>query len=191
MTKNIFFGTSNLHKLAEAEGIFQGKAIKIIHYPVDLLEIQDSNVENIAVYSLKMLPQTEYEIFVEDTGLFIESLKGFPGPYASQTFKTIGNPGIMKLLEGEQNRKAYFESCVSFRDNKGDISSFIGRCDGSIAEKIDGEMWGFDPIFIPHTDLNPGYKTFSRLGEDVKNKISHRAKALEKLKDFIVSKYQV
>ena len=143
------------------------------------------------MYSLKTLPPTEYEIFVEDTGLFIESLKGFPGPYASQTFKSIGNPGIIKLLKGKQNRNAYFESCVSFRDKNGNISSFVARCNGSIAKDIEGEMWGFDPIFIPIDSLNPDYKTFSRLGDDIKNKISHRAKALEKLKKFIVSKNQL
>lgn len=183
--KHILFGTSNKHKLQEALEIFQGTEIRIEHYPVDLLELQDTSLERIARYSLEQLPQTNQEIFVEDTGLFIESLNGFPGPYASHAFKTLGNNGILNLLEGIENRKAYFESYIAFRNKEGQIKTFQGRCDGSIAKKEQGELWGFDPIFIP-TDsiLNPDKKTFSQLGNETKNKLSHRSKALLNFKNF-------
>ena len=153
-----------------------------------MLELQDTSLKRIATFSLKNISQIGKYIFVEDTGLFIESLNGFPGPYASHAFKTLANQGILKLLNEIENRNAFFESCVAFRDIDGTIYSFIGRCDGYISNKIRGEFWGFDPIFIPKGSLNPENKTFSELGDDIKNKLSHRAKALEKLKKFIVSK---
>ncbi len=184
----IYFGTSNKHKLHEANGVFTGTGIKIIHYPVDLLELQETSLEKIAVFSLENLPEKQKNIFVEDTGLFIESLKEFPGPYASHAFKTLGNLGILKLLNGVDNRRAYFESCVSYRDLDGRIVSFLAKCEGIISPEIKGELWGFDPIFIPlSSELNPNNKTFSELGDKIKNKLSHRSKALEKLKKYIKS----
>lgn len=187
-TKKVLFGTSNLHKLQEASNIFNETEYEIVHYPVDLLEIQDPSVEKIAIFSLEKLPLTDYAIFVEDTGLFIEELKGFPGPYAAQTFKTLGNSGIIKLMNGVENRKAYFESSVAFRDKNGQIKTFTARCNGLISTTIEGDQWGFDPIFIPLHELNPKNKTFAQLGEEIKDTISHRSKALQMLKDFIISK---
>lgn len=187
-TKEILFGTSNKHKLHEAEITFQNTSIKITHYPVDLLELQETSVERIAIYSLEQLPSEIKSIFVEDTGLYIESLNGFPGPYAAHCFKTLGNNGILKLMAGIENRNAYFESCVAYKDQNGKIYSFLAKCNGFISNEIRGELWGFDPIFIPeNAELNPLHKTFSELGDEVKKKISHRALALEKMKKFITS----
>lgn len=187
--KKILFGTSNLHKLQEATNIFSETEFEVIHYPVDLLEIQNPSIEKIAIYSLENLPSTDYEIFVEDTGLFIECLNGFPGPYAAQTFKSLGNPGIIKLMHETENRKAYFESSVAFRDKKGKVQAFTARCNGIISKEIKGDQWGFDPIFVPLDKLNPKNKTFSQLGEEIKNTISHRSKALHMLKAYLISDY--
>lgn len=186
----INFGTSNVHKLKEAKQIFEDTNFKIEHFPVDLLEIQDFNVEKIALFSLDNIPlKTDNPIFVEDTGLFIDSLNGFPGAFAAFIFKTIGNEGILKLMKEELNRNAYFESCIAFRDKKGRKTTFVARCEGYIANEIQGEMWGFDPIFCPKSfELNPENKNFSQLGEEVKNKLSHRLKALEKLKIYLLTK---
>ena len=168
----ILFGTSNIHKLKEAQKVFENTGIKIEHYPVALekLQINDPN------------------IFVEDTGLFIESLSGFPGPFASHAFKTLGNMGILKLMDGIKKRDAYFESCVAFRDFDNNIVSFTARCNGNISNTTNGEKWGFDPIFIPKNKDNPKNLTFSQLGDEFKSKISHRALALEKLKSYIENK---
>lgn len=153
-----------------------------------MIELQETSVEKIAIYSLENLPDDKNNIFVEDTGLFIEGLKEFPGPYASHAFKTLGNLGILKLMDGIEKRNAYFESCVAYKDSKGTIHSFVARCDGIISKDIKGEFWGFDPIFIPiSTELNQNNKTFSELGDDVKNKLSHRTKALNKLKEYLKS----
>lgn len=175
-----------MHKLKEAKSVFGGIDVEISHYPVDLVELQESSLKKIAVYSLEQLPSTDHEIFVEDTGLFIEGLSGFPGPYASYIFKTLGNEGIIKLMTNVEDRNAYFESFIAYRDLNGSIHSFSGRCNGKISKLIRGKQWGFDPIFIPsNSEFNPENKTFSELGDEPKNKISHRAIALENLKNFI------
>ena len=91
-------------------------------------------------------------------------------------------------MAGIENRNAYFESCVAYKDQNGKIYSFLAKCNGFISNEIRGELWGFDPIFIPeNAELNPLHKTFSELGDEVKKKISHRALALEKMKKFITS----
>ncbi|MHA2363288.1 MAG: RdgB/HAM1 family non-canonical purine NTP pyrophosphatase [Candidatus Hodarchaeales archaeon] len=182
----LLFGTSNKHKLAEARDVLDSHGFDVVHYPVDLIEPQDSSLEYIARYSLECLPATSHPIFVEDTGLFINHLNGFPGPFASFTLKTIGNEGILNLMRNIKDREAYFESIIAFRDEQGTIHTFSGRINGNIAEKISGTEWGFDPIFIPDSDLNPLQKTFAILETKIKNKISHRARALVKLRDFIV-----
>ena len=182
----LIFGTSNSNKLIEAKQILEPHGYKVEQYHVDLLEIQDSNLEKIAKISLENLPEMHVNIFVEDTGLFIESLNGFPGPYASFVFKTIGNTGILKLLKNETNKKAYFESYIAFKNNNGKIFTFQGKCEGEISNSLKGEKWGFDPIFIPY-ERNPEKLSFSELGNEIKNDISHRAKALHSFKDFLIN----
>ena len=114
------------------------------------------------------------QVIVEDDGLFIDSLDGFPGPYSSFVFRTIGNDGILKLLTGSTNRSAYFCSLIAFY-NGITLSISEGRVDGRISERVtDGGGWGYDPIFVPDgTDL-----TFAELKKS-KNEYSHRRRALE------------
>ena len=85
-------------------------------------------------------------IIIEDDGLFIDSLNGFPGPYSSYVFKTIGNNGILQLLK--HNRQAKFCSIIFYYDNK-NSKSFEAKIDGTISKSQHGSGWGYDPIFIP------------------------------------------
>ena len=86
-------------------------------------------------------------LIIEDDGIFINSLNGFPGPYSSYIFKTIGNKGILNLLK--QNRKAKFVSIITYCD-KNILESFDAKIDGSISKSVKGKGWGYDPIFIPN-----------------------------------------
>ena len=180
----ILFGTSNLHKVAEAKAILEPYGFIIKQYKVDLLEIQDSNLDKIAKISIENLSDIKGPLFVEDTGLFIEALNGFPGPFASYVFKTIGNYGILQLMNNLENKKAYFESYIAYKDESGSIHSFHGKCNGEISNKIKGSEWGYDPIFIPN-DQNPDKLTFAEMTEEQKNHISHRSLALESFKNFL------
>ncbi len=175
----IYFVTSNKAKFEEAKKIAEEYSISIEWYNKKYIEIQGNSLEEIAKRSAKMLiGEINGKFFIEDSGLFIEALNGFPGPYSSYVFKTIGNDGILKLMKGVKNRKAYFMAVVAFYDGK-DIKIFKGFVQGEISSEKRGEKgFGFDPIFL--------YKgrTFAEMGEE-KNKVSHRRRALEQLFSYI------
>ena len=177
---DIFFASSNKNKFKEAENILQKFGIKLGFFYCNLEEIQSDSINEIAINKVK----TAYKlckkpIIVEDDGLFISSLKGFPGPYSSYVFKTIGNHGILKLVT--KNRHAKFHSIIAFC-NKNSIKIFEANLSGKISTKISGKGWGYDPIFIPKGQK----KTFGILEE--KNKISHRFLALKKFSNWYLNK---
>ncbi len=186
MTENIvYFATGNDHKYKEVASILKKNDINVIKFPVERLEIQNDDPEKIAKYSLEMIKDSPNRIFNEDSGLKIKSLKGFPGPYSSYVYKTIGNEGILKLLKNQEVRDATFYSIIAYKDINNQILIFKGETKGLISEKITkGEGWGYDPIFIPTTD--EGNKlTYSELGFELKNILSHRSKSIEKFSKFL------
>lgn len=169
----MLFVTSNEGKFREAREIAKIYSIEIEWLKKEYDEPQGSSLEEIALKSAKILSrEIKKPFFIEDSGLFIESLNGFPGPYSSYVFKTIGNEGIIRLMEGIENRKAYFKAVIAYFDGSG-IKIFEGTVHGEIAREIRGTKgFGFDPIFLY------GKKTFAEMGEE-KNLVSHRKKALE------------
>jgi XTP/dITP diphosphohydrolase len=120
---------------------------------------------------------------IEDTGLFIECLDGFPGPYSSYVLGTIGLEGILKLLSNVENRKAYFKSVGVVAINKSILKIFRGILKGYIAYEKRGRYgFGYDPIFMPEKME----KTLAELSIEEKNKISHRGRLFEKMANYIV-----
>lgn len=181
----IFFATSNVMKVEEAERILKEYDIFSLHLPMKLPEIQSENLEEIAVFSAqKAWENQEKPLFVEDAGLFIEELKGFPGPYSSYVFKTISNEGILKLMSQSEDRTAYFQSVIAFCNGKKTVT-FKGEVKGKISREIRGNYgFGFDPIFIP--DEGDG-RTFGEMNISEKTAISHRTRALKKFAEWIKS----
>lgn len=112
--------------------------------------------------------------------MFISSLKGFPGPYSSFAFDTIGNEGILRLLS--KQRSATFRSIIAYCEKEGDVVLFGADVRGKISKKIQGSKWGFDPIFVPEGQT----LTYSQLKN--KNIISHRYLALEKFANWHLRK---
>ena len=177
---DLFFASSNTHKFQEAKKILVGFGINLGFFKCELEEIQSNSLKEIAKNkAIQAFQKCKKPIIVEDDGLFIDSLNGFPGPYSSYVFKTIGNKGILKLLK--QNRKAKFVSIISFYDKKNN-ESFESNSNGIISKKIIGLGWGYDPIFIP----SKSKKTFAQLKN--KNEISHRFKALKKFSNWYLHK---
>ncbi len=186
----VFLATGNIHKFLEARQILsEDKIATAMLRKVHTIEIQDDNIENIAkarvddAFKKCMLP-----IAVEDAGLFIEALADFPGPYSSYAFRTIGNSGILKLMESIQNRKAYFRSVVAFKSSRDETPTcFTGVAEGRITrEEYGTQGFGFDPIFEPLHFI----KTFSQMTTEEKNQISHRAKSFRKLAKFFTDKFE-
>ena len=178
-SKIIFFATSNLHKYEEASDILSKYGIRVTRVNVKTAEIQANSVEDIAMFSVTQASKMGFlPILVEDAGLFIDALKGFPGPFSSYIYRTIGTKGVLKLLEGEKDRFSEFRSSVAFYASDGLKKCFSGAVAGRISEWERGTHgFGFDPIFVP---MNGDGRTFAEMTTKEKNNLSHRAEALEK-----------
>lgn len=179
--------TKNKDKFMEAKLILDSYGIIAEQVELDVVEIQSESLEEIAKDRvIKAAKLVEPPIVTEDAGLFIEALRGFPGPYSSYVYKTIGCKGIIKLMDGLANRKAKFVSVVAYMDESKEIHLFRGELSGVISSEVRGESgFGFDPIFMPITHRG---KTISELGISEKNKISHRAKSFKKLAEYLLRK---
>ncbi len=171
----VTFASTNQNKFFEVQSILAMHNIPVDFAQMNLVEIQSDSLEEIAREKAKSaFSQVGRPVIVEDDGLFIDALKGFPGQYSSYAFKTLGNRGILKLLGGSPDRSASFRSLIAFYDGIR-LSISEGRVYGRISEKIAEGGWGYDPIFIPAgVEL-----TFAELG-DKKNDYSHRKAALDK-----------
>ena len=176
------FITSNIHKYEEALLIGEKYGINITHENLEYVESQNDSFSEIAKFSLDNLKyKIQGDFFIEDAGLVIETLNGFPGPYSSFVYSKIGNQGILELMKNEINRNAKFISTVAlFYKSKEYL--FVGECHGSIASEIKGEYgFGYDPIFIPN-DKNI---SFGELDVDEKSLLSHRSIAINKMIKFL------
>lgn len=182
----IFFATNNIHKYTEARSILNEYGIAAGMLRVKALEIQSDSVAEIAVASVvDAFKRCRLPVVVEDAGLFIGTLSGFPGPYAAYTYRTIHNEGILKLMEHVKNRLALFQSVVAYCDSETRAPlTFEGEAKGEITETMQTEAgrsgFGFDPIVQPYGSK----KTFAEMTIDEKNGFSHRAKAFRRFADW-------
>jgi XTP/dITP diphosphohydrolase len=179
---DLFFVSSNNHKYLEAKNILDTFGITLGFFKSNLEEIQSNSIKEIALKKARdAYSKYRKPVIIEDDGLFIDSLGGFPGPYSSYVFQTIGNDGILNLLKN--NRKAKFVSIITYCD-KTILKSFDAKLDGVISKSQKGKGWGYDPIFIP----NNLKKTFAEI--DNKNELSHRYKALKKFSNWYLHKLE-
>jgi len=185
--KVVFFATGNINKFREARSILSAKGIAVGMLKLKGDEVQSESLQEIAEKSvLNAYRSCQLPIFVEDAGLFIDALSGFPGPYAAYVYKTIHNSGILKLMRDEKNRKATFQSIISYCDdqNTTDPVSFYGESKGEITTKeriAQGKSgFGFDPIFQPEGSS----RTFAEMTIEEKNGYSHRANAIRKFAEW-------
>lgn len=183
----LYFVTGNNSKFNEVLKIFQNQKVKFTLQQLDIetVEIQANTIKNVALFKLNSVKdKINSSFFIEDAGFFVDKpLKGFPGVFSSYVFKTIGNEGILRLIDDFEGSRAHFSAVIALYFKPLDkILIFEGEVRGKVSDKIRGkEGFGFDPIFIP--DLIPN-KTFSELTMEEKNKISHRGQALKKLISF-------
>ncbi|MHA2280337.1 MAG: RdgB/HAM1 family non-canonical purine NTP pyrophosphatase [Promethearchaeota archaeon] len=186
--KKIYFVTGNNNKFNEALEVFtkEGVAYELKQKNIETIEIQAKTLKDVALFKLNSVKhEIDGSFFIEDAGFFVDSpLGGFPGVYSSYVLKTIGNKGILKLIDDYEKSKAHFSAIISLYFKPTDsIILFDGYIPGRISGELRGEGgFGFDPIFIP--DSIPD-KTFAELSIYQKNHISHRGQALEKLIVFL------
>lgn len=141
-------------------------------------EMQADRLEDTIRPGLEWLMQRHnVPLMIDDSGLFIDSLKGFPGVYSSYVFKAVGCDGILKLMQGVKDRSARFECCIGFVVPGGEPHISKGVARGSISvQKAGTGGFGYDPIFIPEGHS----KTYGQIDVAEKNKISHRGQAISK-----------
>ena len=191
MKKKLVFATNNAHKLDEISSILGEKvellSLKDIHCHVDIPETADTLEGNAMLKAEYIYKNYGLDCFADDTGLEVEALNGAPGVYSARYAGSKGHnaeANMQKLLQnmqGVQNRKAQFRTAICLiLDGKKHL--FEGIVKGEIIkEKRGSSGFGYDPIFVPE-----GYtKTFAEMGNETKNKISHRALAVEKLCRFL------
>jgi len=181
---SLYFLSSNINKFIEIYQILHQYNIDVKFLNIKLREIQADSLNEIAEekskYAFKAVSKP---VIIEDDGLFIHRLNGFPGPNSSYVFKTIGNSGILKLLYHIRDRSASFVSVFVYNDGN-TVRTFVGKSEGRVSSKIKGPGWGYDPIFIP----TGSELTFGQL-KNRKISISHRGKAISAFAKWYVRNY--
>jgi inosine triphosphate pyrophosphatase len=183
MDKTLTFITSNKKKLDEVVKIL-GPNIpyKLQALDLDLPELQ-GEIEYIVTEKCRLASlKVDGPVLVEDTSLCFNALGGMPGPYIKWFQDKIGLEGLNNLLMAYTDKRAVAKCIFGYKKNKEDhIHIFIGKVNGHIVDVRGPLHFGWDPIFLPD-----GYnQTFAEMDSDTKNKISHRYKALQLVKDFL------
>lgn len=188
--KTLVFATNNLHKLEEVRDILGGSfriaSLKEIECTDDIPETADTLEGNALQKARYVKDKFGYDCFADDTGLEVEALGGAPGVFSAR----YAGPGhdseanmqkLLKELEGKTNRQAQFRTVVALI-LEGREYTFEGIVRGTILTERRGTAgFGYDPVFVPE-----GYaETFAEMGSEEKNRISHRARAVQKLADFL------
>lgn len=173
--RTVTFLTSNAHKVAEAIEALRGTSVEIRQVDLKMEEPQADKVEDIArACALRGAMRLKVPVVVEDSGLFISALNGFPGPYSSYVLGTIGIKGILLLMRGYRSRTARFESAVAYARSPKEAKVFKGIALGRISRAARGRSgFGFDPIFVADGCRD----TFAEIGLREKGVLSHRGKA--------------
>ena len=213
----IVFATNNQHKLSEIRSILGDSievlSLKDIGCDVDIPETGTTLEENALQKAQYVYDHYHIDCFADDTGLEVDALDGAPGVYSARyaSMENLSNQNtqsspishdseanmarLLKELGNNNNRKARFRTVIALIQKKDvcpcgctsikEIHKFEGIVEGEIIrERRGGEGFGYDPIFQPD-----GYdKTFAELGMDIKNRISHRARATQKLADYLLKK---
>lgn len=184
---HIVLATRNQHKVAEIEKIIGD--VVVVQKLNDLINInipecgrtllENSLAKAAFVYQLR-----GQAALADDSGLFVDALDGEPGVFSARYGRDDESRirRLLKNLADKKNRKASFRAVFVYCFGHGKYEAFEGRCAGEIALAPKGKHgFGYDPVFVPN-----GYKkTFAELGPATKNRISHRARALQKFRQYL------
>ena len=191
----LFLATGNQHKIEEMKKILADTDIEIlskndIETMPEVIEDQDTFIGNSLKKAREIAEYIGMATIADDSGLVVQALNGQPGVYSARfagenATDQENNQKLLELLKDIPlaEREAYFICAMAFVSTEGEEYTVTGKCPGHITFKAQGEEgFGYDPLFIPKVYK----KSFAQLGSEVKNKISHRAKALDKMKDYLI-----
>ncbi len=191
--ETLVFATHNHHKAKEIKNVLKGKYHVVYLTELDLYEeipeTGDTLQENALIKARYVFEKTGKACFADDTGLEVAALNGAPGVYSARYAgeKASFEDNINKLLlamEGINNRRARFRTVMAYIDNQSNEHLFEGKVEGVITTQKRGEQgFGYDPVFLPD-----GYQeNFAEMSAEEKNRISHRAKAVQQLVKYLKS----
>lgn len=194
--KKLVFATNNPHKLEEIRAILGSKleilSLADIGCDADIPETAETLEGNALIKAHYVYDNYKLDCFADDTGLEVDALHGLPGVHTARyAYPDRHDPeaNMIKLLEAlreNNDRNARFRTVIALIE-KGKEHLFEGVVEGVIArEKSGTQGFGYDPVFIPEGNS----KTFAELGEDIKNTISHRAHAVQKLAEYLASRHE-
>lgn len=175
--------TGNAHKLREISGILRGYDIDVKGVGIPTEEIQSRSMRKIVLHKAISVMRMVNPIYVvEDSGLFIDALNMFPGPYSKYVFESIGCQGILRLMHNVRGRAAAFRAVIAAVILPNVMKLFEGEVRGRISNEERGRHgFGFDPIFVPD-----GWdKTLAEVSTEEKNKVSHRGMAFRRLAEYL------
>lgn len=192
--KKYVFATNNAHKLEEVKDILGDKiellSMKDINCQTDIPETADTLAGNALIKARYIYENYHMDCFADDTGLEVEALGGGPGvhtaryAYPDRHDPVANTRKLLAELHDKDNRAARFRTVIALIQGT-DEHLFEGIVEGHITTGERGtEGFGYDPVFAPEG----GEKTFAELGVEAKNNISHRARAVRKLADFLLAK---
>lgn len=149
--KKITYVTGNWYKIMCARSILEPLGFEVDNIKMETTEIQANNVEDVAMYSAKEASdKLKCDVLKNDTGLYVEALGGFPGPYTHYVDEKLGEDGLLKLLKGIDNRNACFIEAFAYCEYGKDPIVFKSITKGRIATEKSGIYgWSWDFIFIP------------------------------------------
>ena len=191
MKKKLVFATNNAHKLEEIKSILGDKveilSLADIDCHADIPETADTLEGNARQKAMYVYTHYGMDCFADDTGLEVDALEGAPGVHSARYASEKGHDSqanmekLLREMEEKNDRKAQFRTIISLIE-KGEEKQFEGIVRGEILrERIGNAGFGYDPVFRPE-----GYdKTFAELGNEIKNKISHRARAVAALCEYL------
>ncbi len=191
MKKKLVFATNNAHKLEEIKSILGDKveilSLADIDCHADIPETADTLEGNARQKAMYVYTHYGMDCFADDTGLEVDALGGAPGVHSARYASEKGHDSqanmekLLREMEEKNDRKAQFRTIISLIE-KGEEKQFEGIVRGEILRERKGNAgFGYDPVFRPE-----GYdKTFAELGNEIKNKISHRARAVAALCEYL------
>ncbi len=177
--------TSNDGKAREFAAALEGTGWRVERVAMEYQEVQADTLDEVAMDSALWLMargSVEPPFVLEDAGLFVDALDGFPGVYSAYVHRTVGCEGILRLMEGRRDRSARFESRLALVLADGSVEVLSGTCRGTVPTEARGTGgFGFDPVFVPEGEG----RTFAEMGTREKEGHSHRGRALAELKALL------
>lgn len=182
---NLVIATRNTHKLEEIRAIFDFSGLDVLSafdFPEipDVVEDGDTLEANAVKKAAEIATATGCWAMADDSGLEVDALGGAPGVYSAryageECCYAANNEKLLRELSGKEDRSARFRTVIALSDPGGSVQTVEGTCPGTIIGELRGSNgFGYDPLFVPE-----GYsETFAELSSEVKNRISHRARAL-------------